>query len=212
MKDGFMEFKDRIKDLRNMNDMSATKLASLLEKSESAIRMWEVGKAKPDADTLIKLSEIFDCSTDYLLGLSVSKSQEERQEFESIYEDLIKSYEDADFMIRGNGKKLIKNLIAIVNSNHLDVPIFHNGVNKMAELVAAYDHQETYKKELIEKYKAKVEIAQKEKDADIVTLLRNDHSTTKMMQRMRLEIDVLEKNMRKNSHKIAKVITADSFQ
>jgi len=174
--------------------------------------MWEVGKAKPDADTLIKLSEIFDCSTDYLLGLSVSKSQEERQEFESIYEDLIKSYEDADFMIRGNGKKLIKNLIAIVNSNHLDVPIFHNGVNKMAELVAAYDHQETYKKELIEKYKAKVEIAQKEKDADIVTLLRNDHSTTKMMQRMRLEIDVLEKNMRKNSHKIAKVITADSFQ
>ncbi|MDR1558131.1 MAG: helix-turn-helix transcriptional regulator [Clostridiales bacterium] len=65
-----MEFKERIKELRTEKSLTQTQLASVLEKSEAAIRAWESGRTKPDADTLIRLSDIFHCSADFILGLS----------------------------------------------------------------------------------------------------------------------------------------------
>ena len=38
--------------------------------SQQTIGHYEVGRAKPDLETLQKLSEIFECSTDYILGKS----------------------------------------------------------------------------------------------------------------------------------------------
>lgn len=64
-----MELKDRLKRLRTQSKISLAELASLFSKSESAIRMWEIGRSKPDADTLIKLAKYFGCTADYLLGL-----------------------------------------------------------------------------------------------------------------------------------------------
>ena len=71
-----MEFKDRIRTLRQEGSLSAAALAEKLGKSESAIRMWEAGKNKPDADTLIELSKLFECTTDYLLGLTDIKAND----------------------------------------------------------------------------------------------------------------------------------------
>ncbi|MDD3569636.1 MAG: helix-turn-helix domain-containing protein [Lachnospiraceae bacterium] len=68
-----MEFKERIKELRLEHMLTQAQLASTLEKGEAAIRTWETGRAKPDSDTLIKLAKIFNCSVDYLLGISASK-------------------------------------------------------------------------------------------------------------------------------------------
>ena len=65
-----MQFKDRIRELRNERKMSVSDMAKTFGKSESAIRMWEAGKNKPDADTLIELARFIGCSTDYLLGLT----------------------------------------------------------------------------------------------------------------------------------------------
>jgi len=69
-----MEFKDRLRLLREERQKSAAQLAGEFEKSEGAIRMWETGKSKPDADTLIALAKYFNCTTDYLLGLSDYKN------------------------------------------------------------------------------------------------------------------------------------------
>lgn len=77
-----MEFKDRLKELRQENNISAANLAKQLNKSESAIRMWESGKNKPDADTLIELTKIFDCSVDYMLGLNSFKNATDVKEFD----------------------------------------------------------------------------------------------------------------------------------
>ena len=71
-----MKFKDRIKNLRFEKNMTQAQLASFAGKGEGAVRAWESGKAKPDVDTLIKLSEYFNCTTDYLLGLSEFKNSE----------------------------------------------------------------------------------------------------------------------------------------
>jgi len=65
-----MEFKDSMKILMSDSNISVAELAKKLGKTESAIRMWGLGKSKPDADTIIKLTKIFNCSADYLLGLS----------------------------------------------------------------------------------------------------------------------------------------------
>lgn len=77
-----MEFKDRIKSLRKEAHMTTTALAAELNKSDTAIRMWETGKSKPDADTLIRLSLLFHCSIDYLLGCSDFKNKESWQVLE----------------------------------------------------------------------------------------------------------------------------------
>ncbi|MDL2225079.1 helix-turn-helix domain-containing protein [Eubacteriales bacterium OttesenSCG-928-M02] len=68
------EFKDRIKSLRKEKGLTATQLAFELGRSESSVRVWEMGRSKPDIDTLIRLAEMFKCPTDYLLGLSDARA------------------------------------------------------------------------------------------------------------------------------------------
>lgn len=77
-----MEFSERLRALREDKKMSAAQLAGAFNKSEGAVRMWETGRSKPDADTLIKLAEFFGCTTDYLLGVSAHKSVSEGQQLE----------------------------------------------------------------------------------------------------------------------------------
>lgn len=84
-----MEFKDRLRFLREEKELSAAQLAGEFGKSEGAIRMWETGKSKPDADTLIALSKYFNCTTDYLLGLSNNKNEDEKETKERSFDSLI---------------------------------------------------------------------------------------------------------------------------
>lgn len=65
-----MEFKDKIKELRTEKNLSQTELATKLKVSQSAVTKWECGRTEPTASALIKLSEFFGVSVDYLLGLS----------------------------------------------------------------------------------------------------------------------------------------------
>jgi len=81
-----MEFKERIKILRLEKDITQAQLAVAFDKSESAIRTWESGKFKPDADTLIRLAEYFGCSIDYMLGLSDYKHVRQQKEFNAEWE------------------------------------------------------------------------------------------------------------------------------
>jgi len=74
-----MEFKDTIKILRNEKGVSFADIASVVGKSEAAVRAWEYGRAKPEADTIIALSKYFDCTTDYLLGLSPYVNETEKE-------------------------------------------------------------------------------------------------------------------------------------
>ena len=57
-----------LKKLRIERGYNQQKLAELLNVSRSTIAMWETKKAEPNSDILIKLSNIFHVSVDYLLG------------------------------------------------------------------------------------------------------------------------------------------------
>lgn len=59
----------KIIDLRKKNDWSQTTLAKKLGFSNSTMSKIENGSRKITTDELIRLAEIFDSSSDYLLGL-----------------------------------------------------------------------------------------------------------------------------------------------
>ena len=58
----------RIKQLRNEFDMSQRALAAKLNCSQKAVDLWEKGITEPKADIVIALANIFECTSDYLLG------------------------------------------------------------------------------------------------------------------------------------------------
>ena len=61
---------ERLKSLRSENKITQRKLANDLNCSYSTIALYETGHRNPDNDTLKKLADYFDVSTDYLLGRS----------------------------------------------------------------------------------------------------------------------------------------------
>ena len=72
-----MDFKVRIKSLREENKLTHSQLGYDMDKTEGAVRAWETGRTKPDIETLAKLAEYFNCTTDYLLGSSDIKNTDE---------------------------------------------------------------------------------------------------------------------------------------
>lgn len=61
---------NRIKQLREENKWTQLELSRKMDCAMSSIAMYEKGDRKPSMEVLIKLSEIFNCSIDYLLGKS----------------------------------------------------------------------------------------------------------------------------------------------
>ncbi len=61
---------NRIKELRLGKELRQVELAQIIGMSQSSLSGYESGKIEPDQETLIRLSEFFDVSIDYLLGIS----------------------------------------------------------------------------------------------------------------------------------------------
>ena len=96
---------DRILALLKENGITAKKLTSDLEISNSSVSDWKKG-SKPSCDVVVKLAKYFGVSTDYILlgEKSVSISQEDQ--------DILKLFHqlphDAQLEFRGELKGYIK--------------------------------------------------------------------------------------------------------
>ena len=62
-----MTFGDKLAKLRRDNNYTQEQLADVLGVSRQSISKWESDLAFPETDKLIKICELFDCSSDYLL-------------------------------------------------------------------------------------------------------------------------------------------------
>lgn len=69
-----MSFGTNIKKIRQDNNLTQEELAKRINTSRSNIANYENDKNMPSIDILEKLSEIFNCSIDYLLGKSDIKN------------------------------------------------------------------------------------------------------------------------------------------
>lgn len=59
---------DRIKSLREQKGLTQSMLARKIGITRSSVNAWEMGVSTPSTQYLIDLSELFNVSTDYLLG------------------------------------------------------------------------------------------------------------------------------------------------
>lgn len=58
---------DKIKALRRKKNLSQSQLANELSVTSQAVSKWEKGLSNPDIEIIIKISEFFGVTTDYLL-------------------------------------------------------------------------------------------------------------------------------------------------
>lgn len=68
-------FANNLKNLRRIKKITQIELANKLSLSRTSIVMWESGQNYPSMDKLIELANIFDCSIDFLLGITSTNSQ-----------------------------------------------------------------------------------------------------------------------------------------
>ncbi|MFK4568133.1 helix-turn-helix domain-containing protein [Enterococcus sp. UD-01] len=63
-----MSFGYRLKMLRTSKKMTQTELGNILNVTKSSISGYENGTRFPDQESLVKIADYFDVTTDYLLG------------------------------------------------------------------------------------------------------------------------------------------------
>lgn len=107
--------------LRKDYNLSQEQLASKMNVSASAIGMWEQGRRQPDNETLTKMANIFNVSTDYLLDNEISsefkeQSEENKELLKNISDDLqdptMKAlYSKASELKNDRDRKMILNVI-----------------------------------------------------------------------------------------------------
>ena len=74
IKEGMMNFSERLKQLREEKNLKQIDIASILEYGGTAISNYELNRTEPCISDLIKLADFFDVSVDYLVGNSNIKN------------------------------------------------------------------------------------------------------------------------------------------
>lgn len=88
---------DRIRWLRNRNNMTQADLAERLGMSDQQVFRWENGKSEPALDAVVKLAKVFDVTGDYLLGLSDDPRGNRAVELSELETDLIQALRETNF-------------------------------------------------------------------------------------------------------------------
>ena len=102
---------NRIKNLREELNMTQQELADKLEGAKSTIAMYEKGDRKPSLKVLVKLSEIFNCSIDYLLGKTDIRNPEKqiKDDFQFAYHKESEGLSEEEIKEALEFYKLVKN-------------------------------------------------------------------------------------------------------
>ncbi len=64
-----MDIGSRLIELRKKQGLSQAALSQQLGINRSTYAEWEIGRRRPELDSLIKLAEFYKVSTDFILGL-----------------------------------------------------------------------------------------------------------------------------------------------
>lgn len=111
----------RLEELRLKTGLTKREIAEKFNIAESTYGKWELGKRKPDLDTLSSLAEFFDVSADYLLGKTMdpTPSRKKKPTPETVGPVLTSVLKEAGYLKDGNpltdeeADRLLKYLMAI---------------------------------------------------------------------------------------------------
>lgn len=65
-----MTFPSRLRALRRERHLTQEELGEYIRYSDTAIRKWELGQARPNIEVAAELAEFFNVSLDWLVGLT----------------------------------------------------------------------------------------------------------------------------------------------
>ena len=77
-------FDGRLKELRKRNGITQVEVCNACGIGLRNYKTYEAGEVQPAAAVIVKLSQFFDCTTDYLLGQEISLENEPVDEFSEI--------------------------------------------------------------------------------------------------------------------------------
>ena len=93
---------DRIKFLRESNDLTQSDLARQLGITRSSVNAWEQGISVPSTQYVVELARLFNVSVDYLLGVDASANLN----IAGLNEDDVKLlYQIVNHLRKNNSKK-----------------------------------------------------------------------------------------------------------
>ena len=104
-----------LKELRKEKKLTQTELASKLDISQKSYSNWESGKAEPTLDNIIKLANILDTTTDFLLGrtnIDFGNDSKVYEEYKELFsqnkkEEIKERYDHSfEFFIKAVAKQL----------------------------------------------------------------------------------------------------------
>ena len=111
---------NRIKQLREENNWTQLELSQKMDCAMSSIAMYENESRKPSMEVLIKLSEIFNCSIDYLLCKSDIRNSD-KQIDDVLNEAMIgMSKEDYEALTETQKKQIRDFALFVKNQNEGD--------------------------------------------------------------------------------------------
>lgn len=99
---GMSTLGDRIKKLRDRENIQQNDFAKKIGVSNVVLSRYESGERKPDYDTLDKIADYFQVSTDYLLGRTDSPNYEQNDNDQLKYyiDKINKEFPDSDLMFK----------------------------------------------------------------------------------------------------------------
>lgn len=65
---------EKIKTLRETNNLTQSALAKKLNVTRSSVNAWEMGISVPSTSLIVDIARLFHVSTDYLLGINNTSS------------------------------------------------------------------------------------------------------------------------------------------
>lgn len=92
---------ERLRIEREKKGLSQEELGNMINAAKSTISQYELGKRKPDTDILKQFAILFNCTTDYLLGLSdLPRPEYPQNESEADADE----EDDFDFVLAANNE------------------------------------------------------------------------------------------------------------
>ncbi len=114
-------FADQLRRLRSARNISQSELAATLGVSQQAVTKWENNKSKPSLQTVKKIAQVFDVSTDYLLDNEGKKEEVTEDE-----KQMLEEYRQLDDEGKNAFHYMLNMLTHLKQSNHNNQMLIQN--------------------------------------------------------------------------------------